>query len=79
MGQQIDRRRCSRAIDKTSKQGPARRPDHPAHPSFVKSSEPNRTPAEVATMVAKRFFELAGIEMRHGQTARRHKRLRHET
>ncbi len=70
-GQQIDSDALLAALDKTSKQAQRAGQIIQRIRSFVKRSEPNRTPAEVATMVAE-AVELAGIELR-----RRNVRLSH--
>jgi PAS domain S-box-containing protein len=70
-GQQIDSEALLAALDKTSKQAQRAGQIIQRIRSFVKRSEPNRTPAEVATMVSE-AVELAGIELR-----RRNVRLNH--
>ncbi len=69
--QTIDNDALLAALDKTSKQAQRAGQIIQRIRSFVKRSEPNRTPAEVATMVAE-AVELAGIELR-----RRNVRLNH--
>ena len=70
-GQQIDADSLLAALDKTAKQAQRAGQIIQRIRSFVKRSEPNRTPAEVATMVSE-AVELAGIELR-----RRNVRLNH--
>jgi PAS domain S-box-containing protein len=70
-GQQIDSDALLAALEKTSKQAQRAGQIIQRIRSFVKRSEPNRTPAEVATMVSE-AVELAGIELR-----RRNVRLNH--
>ncbi|RYF33738.1 MAG: PAS domain S-box protein [Comamonadaceae bacterium] len=70
-GQTIDNDALLAALDKTSKQAQRAGQIIQRIRSFVKRSEPNRTPAEVTTMVAE-AVELAGIELR-----RRNVRLNH--
>ncbi len=70
-GQQIDSEALLAALDKTSKQAQRAGQIIQRIRSFVKRSEPNRTPADVATMVSE-AVELAGIELR-----RRNVRLNH--
>jgi PAS domain S-box-containing protein len=70
-GQQIDSDALLAALDKTSKQAQRAGQIIQRIRSFVKRSEPNRTPAEVSTMVSE-AVELAGIELR-----RRNVRLNH--
>jgi len=70
-GQQIDAEALLAALDKTSKQAQRAGQIIQRIRSFVKRSEPNRAPAEVATMVSE-AVELAGIELR-----RRNVRLNH--
>ncbi|MBO9650118.1 MAG: PAS domain S-box protein [Variovorax sp.] len=70
-GNQIDSDALLAALDKTSKQAQRAGQIIQRIRSFVKRSEPNRTPAEVATMVSE-AVELAGIELR-----RRNVRLNH--
>ena len=70
-GQTIDSESLLAALDKTSKQAQRAGQIIQRIRSFVKRSEPNRTPAEVGTMVSE-AVELAGIELR-----RRNVRLNH--
>ncbi|QNK73421.1 PAS domain S-box protein [Variovorax sp. PAMC28562] len=70
-GQTIDSESLLAALDKTSKQAQRAGQIIQRIRSFVKRSEPNRTPAEVSTMVSE-AVELAGIELR-----RRNVRLNH--
>ncbi len=70
-GQQIDPDSLLAALDKTSKQAQRAGQIIQRIRSFVKRSEPNRTPAEVSIMVSE-AVELAGIELR-----RRNVRLNH--
>jgi len=70
-GQQIDSEALLSALEKTSKQAQRAGQIIQRIRSFVKRSEPNRTPAEVSTMVSE-AVELAGIELR-----RRNVRLNH--
>ncbi|MEJ8823113.1 PAS domain S-box protein [Variovorax humicola] len=70
-GQTIDSDSLLAALDKTSKQAQRAGQIIQRIRSFVKRSEPNRTPAEVSTMVSE-AVELAGIELR-----RRNVRLNH--
>ena len=70
-GQTIDSESLLAALDKTSKQAQRAGQIIQRIRSFVKRSEPNRTPAEVSTMVGE-AVELAGIELR-----RRNVRLNH--
>jgi len=70
-GQQIDPESLLAALDKTAKQAQRAGQIIQRIRSFVKRSEPNRTPAEVSTMVSE-AVELAGIELR-----RRNVRLNH--
>ncbi|WP_219216600.1 PAS domain S-box protein [Variovorax boronicumulans] len=70
-GQSIDNDALLAALEKTSKQAQRAGQIIQRIRSFVKRSEPNRTPAEVATMVSE-AVELAGIELR-----RRNVRLNH--
>ena len=70
-GQQIDSDALLAALEKTAKQAQRAGQIIQRIRSFVKRSEPNRTPAEVATMVSE-AVELAGIELR-----RRNVRLNH--
>jgi PAS domain S-box-containing protein len=70
-GQQIDSDALLAALDKTAKQAQRAGQIIQRIRSFVKRSEPNRTPAEVSTMVGE-AVELAGIELR-----RRNVRLNH--
>ncbi|MBT2321398.1 PAS domain-containing sensor histidine kinase [Variovorax paradoxus] len=70
-GQQIDSDALLAALDKTAKQAQRAGQIIQRIRSFVKRSEPNRTPAEVSTMVSE-AVELAGIELR-----RRNVRLNH--
>ncbi len=69
--QQIDSDALLAALDKTSKQAQRAGQIIQRIRSFVKRSEPNRTPSEVPTMVSE-AVELAGIELR-----RRNVRLNH--
>ena len=69
--QQIDEAALLMALEKTSKQAQRAGQIIQRIRSFVKRSEPNRTSAEVATMVVE-AVELAGIELR-----RRNVRLNH--
>ncbi|RYF74965.1 MAG: PAS domain-containing sensor histidine kinase [Comamonadaceae bacterium] len=69
--QQIDEAALLMALEKTSKQAQRAGQIIQRIRSFVKRSEPNRTPAEVSTMVSE-AVELAGIELR-----RRNVRLNH--
>ncbi len=69
--QTIDNDALLAALDKTSKQAQRAGQIIQRIRSFVKRSEPNRTPAEVTTMVSE-AVELAGIELR-----RRNVRLNH--
>ncbi|MBS0430089.1 MAG: PAS domain S-box protein [Proteobacteria bacterium] len=68
---QIDEEALLAALDKTSKQAQRAGQIIQRIRTFVKRSEPNRTPAEVSTMVSE-AVELAGIELR-----RRNVRLNH--
>jgi len=61
--QQIDTDALLAALDKTSKQAQRAGQIIQRIRSFVKRSEPNRTPSDVATMVSE-AVELAGIELR---------------
>ncbi|WP_213953958.1 MULTISPECIES: PAS domain S-box protein [unclassified Variovorax] len=70
-GQTIDSDSLLAALDKTSKQAQRAGQIIQRIRSFVKRSEPNRTPAEASTMVSE-AVELAGIELR-----RRNVRLNH--
>jgi C4-dicarboxylate-specific signal transduction histidine kinase len=70
-GQTIDNDALLAALEKTSKQAQRAGQIIQRIRSFVKRSEPNRTPADVATMVSE-AVELAGIELR-----RRNVRLNH--
>ncbi|MEP6723692.1 MAG: PAS domain S-box protein [Variovorax sp.] len=70
-GQTIDNEALLAALDKTSKQAQRAGQIIQRIRSFVKRSEPNRTPAEVGAMVSE-AVELAGIELR-----RRNVRLNH--
>ena len=70
-GQQIEPESLLAALDKTAKQAQRAGQIIQRIRSFVKRSEPNRTPAEVSTMVSE-AVELAGIELR-----RRNVRLNH--
>jgi PAS domain S-box-containing protein len=70
-GQTIDTEALLAALEKTSKQAQRAGQIIQRIRSFVKRSEPNRTPADVATMVSE-AVELAGIELR-----RRNVRLNH--
>lgn len=70
-GQTIETDALLAALDKTSKQAQRAGQIIQRIRSFVKRSEPNRTPAEVTTMVSE-AVELAGIELR-----RRNVRLNH--
>ena len=70
-GQSIDSDALLAALDKTAKQAQRAGQIIQRIRSFVKRSEPNRTPAEVSTMVSE-AVELAGIELR-----RRNVRLNH--
>ncbi|RZL63770.1 MAG: PAS domain-containing sensor histidine kinase [Variovorax sp.] len=70
-GETIDNEALLAALDKTSKQAQRAGQIIQRIRSFVKRSEPNRTPSEVATMVSE-AVELAGIELR-----RRNVRLNH--
>jgi C4-dicarboxylate-specific signal transduction histidine kinase len=70
-GQQIDSDALLAALEKTAKQAQRAGQIIQRIRSFVKRSEPNRTPADVATMVGE-AVELAGIELR-----RRNVRLNH--
>ena len=70
-GQTIDSEALLAALDKTSKQAQRAGQIIQRIRSFVKRSEPNRTPAEVGAMVSE-AVELAGIELR-----RRNVRLNH--
>jgi len=70
-GQQIDSDALLAALEKTAKQAQRAGQIIQRIRSFVKRSEPNRSPAEVATMVSE-AVELAGIELR-----RRNVRLNH--
>jgi PAS domain S-box-containing protein len=70
-GQQIDADALLAALDKTSKQAQRAGQIIQRIRSFVKRSEPNRTPSDVSTMVSE-AVELAGIELR-----RRNVRLNH--
>ena len=70
-GQQIDPESLLAPLEKTAKQAQRAGQIIQRIRSFVKRSEPNRTPAEVATMVSE-AVELAGIELR-----RRNVRLNH--
>ncbi|MEJ8858686.1 PAS domain S-box protein [Variovorax robiniae] len=70
-GQAIDADSLLAALDKTSKQAQRAGQIIQRIRSFVKRSEPNRTPAEASTMVSE-AVELAGIELR-----RRNVRLNH--
>lgn len=70
-GQSIDNEALLAALEKTSKQAQRAGQIIQRIRSFVKRSEPNRTPADVATMVSE-AVELAGIELR-----RRNVRLNH--
>jgi len=70
-GQQIDSDALLAALDKTAKQAQRAGQIIQRIRSFVKRSEPNRTAAEVSTMVSE-AVELAGIELR-----RRNVRLNH--
>ncbi len=70
-GQTIDSESLLAALDKTSKQAQRAGQIIQRIRSFVKRSEPNRTPADVSTMVGE-AVELAGIELR-----RRNVRLNH--
>ena len=69
--QSIDNDALLAALEKTSKQAQRAGQIIQRIRSFVKRSEPNRTPADVATMVSE-AVELAGIELR-----RRNVRLNH--
>jgi PAS domain S-box-containing protein len=68
---QIDAEALLAAIDKTSRQAQRAAQIIERIRAFVKRSEPNRTPAKVATIVGE-AVELAGIELR-----RRNVRLNH--
>ncbi|SIQ20437.1 PAS domain S-box-containing protein [Pseudacidovorax sp. RU35E] len=70
-GQQIDTEALLGALEKTVKQAQRAGQIIQRIRSFVKRSEPNRTPSEVATMVGE-AVELAGIELK-----RRNVRLNH--
>lgn len=70
-GQQIDTEALLAALEKTSKQAQRAGQIIQRIRTFVRRSEPNRAPAEVATMVSE-AVELAGIELR-----RRNVRLNH--
>lgn len=70
-GQQIDSDALLAALEKTSKQAQRAGQIIQRIRSFVKRSEPNRTAADVPTMVGE-AVELAGIELR-----RRNVRLNH--
>ncbi|WP_234192098.1 PAS domain-containing sensor histidine kinase [Pseudacidovorax sp. NFM-22] len=70
-GQQIDTEALLGALEKTVKQAQRAGQIIQRIRTFVKRSEPNRTPAEVATMVSE-AVELAGIELK-----RRNVRLNH--
>ena len=70
-GQTIDNEALLAALEKTSKQAQRAGQIIQRIRSFVKRSEPNRTPSEVSTMVSE-AVELAGIELR-----RRNVRLNH--
>jgi PAS domain S-box-containing protein len=70
-GQTIETEALLAALEKTSKQAQRAGQIIQRIRSFVKRSEPNRTPAEVSPMVTE-ALELAGIEMR-----RRNVRLNH--
>ncbi|MES2533299.1 MAG: PAS domain S-box protein [Pseudomonadota bacterium] len=69
--QQIDSETLLAALDKTSRQAQRAGQIIQRIRSFVKRSEPNRTPSDVALMVSE-AVELAGIELR-----RRNVRLNH--
>jgi len=70
-GQQIDADSLLSALEKTSRQAQRAGQIIQRIRTFVKRSEPNRTPADAATMVGE-AVELAGIELR-----RRNVRLNH--
>ncbi|MFC5605378.1 PAS domain-containing sensor histidine kinase [Variovorax soli] len=70
-GQQIDSDALLSALEKTSKQAQRAGQIIQRIRTFVKRSEPNRTPAEATVMVSE-AVELAGIELR-----RRNVRLNH--
>ncbi len=70
-GQQIDTEALLGALEKTAKQAQRAGQIIQRIRSFVKRSEPNRAPSEVATMVGE-AVELAGIELK-----RRNVRLNH--
>jgi PAS domain S-box-containing protein len=70
-GKQINEEDLLAALEKTAKQAQRAGQIIQRIRSFVKRSEPNRTPSEVTTMVAE-AVELAEIELR-----RRHVRLTH--
>ena len=70
-GQQIDSDALLSALEKTSRQAQRAGQIIQRIRTFVKRSEPNRTPAEASTMVSE-AVELAGIELR-----RRNVRLNH--
>ena len=70
-GQQIDSDALLSALEKTSRQAQRAGQIIQRIRTFVKRSEPNRTPAEATTMVSE-AVELAGIELR-----RRNVRLNH--
>ncbi|MFT4266755.1 MAG: PAS domain S-box protein [Xenophilus sp.] len=70
-GQQIDTEALLAALEKTARQAQRAGQIIQRIRTFVRRSEPNRAPAEVATMVGE-AVELAGIELR-----RRNVRLNH--
>ncbi|MDA7416155.1 PAS domain S-box protein [Xenophilus arseniciresistens] len=69
--QQIDEEQLLGALEKTARQAQRAGQIIQRIKSFVKRSEPNRTPSDVSTMVSE-AVELAGIELR-----RRNVRLNH--